>query len=380
MRVRWGLGQYSRRMDDRSTSAPGDYDDRTMLSDRHRTIFSVSEDFFAAAGTELRAEFPEATIERIGPEAGRLTTRTAAISTVAEACRQRPIVFVRHLMRERIAIPVTEAGCDGTAVVGEVQGLVEREASGRQIALQVWSSGSSPTGFRADELWRAVAAALRERGYEVTRANQAEIVSVCMLPGAVHVGLNGRSEALVDWPGGRVGLARSPEQVSRSEFKLEELFKVFDISLPVGGTALDLGASPGGWARLLLGRGLDVWAVDPAALDSRIAGDPHLHHARMTAGPFLARTERYFDVVVNDMRMEPSRSCQVMLDAARRLRPGGLAIMTLKLSGHDPLEMVEASLWSLERRYDIVHARQLFHNRNEVSVVARRKEIQVERV
>ena len=73
------------------------------------------------------------------------------------------------------------------------------------------------------------------------------------------------------------------------------------------------------------------------------------------------------------MRMTAALSCEVMLVAARRLKPGGLAIVTLKRSPHEPLTTVHASLAILRRAYDILHARQLFHNRNEVTVVARRR-------
>ena len=74
------------------------------------------------------------------------------------------------------------------------------------------------------------------------------------------------------------------------------------------------------------------------------------------------------------MRMTAALSCAVMLEAARRLKPGGLAIVTLKISPREPLKTVSMSLRTLERAYELLHARQLRHNRNEVTVVARRRE------
>ena len=47
--------------------------------------------------------------------------------------------------------------------------------------------------------------------------------------------------------------------------------------------------------------------------------------------------------------------------------------MTLKLSRQDPLRAARESLRTLAREYEIVNVRQLFHNRNEVSIVVRRK-------
>lgn len=186
------------------------------------------------------------------------------------------------------------------------------------------------------------------------------------------MGLTPRSHSLSDWPGGRVRLAKDPHQVSRAELKLDELFKVFDLPLPDGGRALDLGASPGGWARVLRQRGFTVWAVDPAELSPRLSADPKVHHVPTTAGNFLAETGLTFDLVVNDMRMVATRSSGVMLDAARRLEPGGLAVMTMKVSTRGALREVQKGLQILERAYDVLFARQLHHNRNEITVVARR--------
>jgi 23S rRNA (cytidine2498-2'-O)-methyltransferase len=72
------------------------------------------------------------------------------------------------------------------------------------------------------------------------------------------------------------------------------------------------------------------------------------------------------------MRMDPVMTCQVMLDVAERLRPGALAVVTLKVGSRRPVETVRRCLALLRRRYAVVHARQLHHNRHEVTVVARR--------
>lgn len=167
-------------------------------------------------------------------------------------------------------------------------------------------------------------------------------------------------------------MKRSASQISRAEFKLEEALQVLDVSLPDAGYALDLGASPGGWTRLLRARGLTVYAVDPAPLHPRIEEDPQVVHVPATAGVFLGQTSRLFDLAVNDMRMTPERSCSVMLRASPHLRPSGTMIMTLKIAPRRPLPIVDRCLKMLGQEYALLHARQLYHNRNEVTVVARR--------
>jgi 23S rRNA (cytidine2498-2'-O)-methyltransferase len=239
------------------------------------------------------------------------------------------------------------------------------------VSLQVWASGSEPPALpvRMDEFWKLLAEGLRDEEVEVGRAGHEHVLSVCVTPGGIVIGSNRRDSALSDWPGGRVRLAKPKGQISRSEFKLEELLRSNEITLPEG-VALDLGASPGGWTRILRERGMTVWAIDPGNLDPRLVADRGVHHVRTTAGSFFHTSERTFDLIVNDMRMTPALSTELMLTASGHLNPSGMIIQTLKISPHHGLEMVRNALSTLRRRYDIDLVRQLHHNRNEVTVVA----------
>lgn len=335
-----------------------------------RVIFSAQSDYLQAAIQELSSTFPSARVVRLAAETGFIEAPTLDIAAVARACRNRPLVFVRHLFQEDRRL----AGVDQDAIGAELDRLVNRLDPGTPHALQVWADGTLPPGLRTDELWRALARRIESRGHVIERANGDQTISVCLTPHESTIGLNPPAFALADWPGGRVGLAKSDAQVSRSEFKLEELFKTAGLALPSRGTALDLGASPGGWTRILRRHGFSVWAVDPAALDPRVAVDPGVHHVRTTAGSYLAGPagrDREFDLIVNDMRMVPELSCQIMRQAAPRVARGGHAIVTLKLTPSSAVRTVEGCLRILGRAYDVVFARQLFHNRNEVTVVAR---------
>jgi 23S rRNA (cytidine2498-2'-O)-methyltransferase len=345
----------------------------TSPSAAPRIIFSAAEDFMTAAREELAEAFGTgATFEQLGHDTGSIAARGQDIAQVAEACRRHPLVFIRHLMREVRRLPPMH-GPDAPQVIAEaVLALAREHEAPTTFALHVWLSvGTPPPGFRPDELWRAIAETLTGAGYTVTRGNQDMIVSVCVTPAGVILGYNARADALADWPGGRVGLARSAAQISRAEFKLEELFTLYPLTLPSQGIVLDLGASPGGWARIMRTRGLAVWAVDPARLDPRLASDRGLHYAQMTAAAFLAQTRTYFDLILNDMRMDANLSCQQMIAAAPRLRPDGYAIITLKLPVQRPRAEVARAFGILERAYTVVFARQLFHNRHEVTVVVR---------
>lgn len=71
-----------------------------------------------------------------------------------------------------------------------------------------------------------------------------------------------------------------------------------------------LGAAPGGWSRICLKLGARVTAVDPAELDESIR--PKLQHFRMTTQEFLNENTQSFDFILNDMRMEPEESAELI--------------------------------------------------------------------
>jgi 23S rRNA (cytidine2498-2'-O)-methyltransferase len=153
--------------------------------------------------------------------------------------------------------------------------------------------------------------------------------------------------------------------------------EVFGVTLPSKGRVLDLGAAPGGWTRLLLEAGLQVVAVDPANLDPRLARQPRLEHYRGYAETFLeeaVKTRKSFDLILNDMRMDARDAARLLAQASRCLqRDDGFVISVFKLPHAtreiDPLATLRAALALLSRSYAVVQARQLFHNRQEVTVL-----------
>ncbi len=335
-------------------------------------MFSVAEDSFGSAVRELREEFGRALrVERVGPDLGVIATATPKVGEVAAACARRPLVFLRHLSVEMARVQSADAAETG-AVSAAALSVVTGQLTCSTLAVHTWVSGAPRIGYRSGDLFNLLARDLAECGISVTHAGQQHILSCGITRSGVCIGLNRADDSLADWPAGRVRLARDEAQVSRAEFKLEELFQLFPLELPAKGQAVDLGASPGGWTRILRQRGMTVWAVDPGDLHPRVAADSGVHHARTTAGEFFRSTGKTFDLAVNDMRMDPLRTSEVMIDAARHLRPGGLAIVTLKTGNRQPVEVVRRCLTILGRAYEITWARQLHHNRHEVTVVARR--------
>ena len=272
-----------------------------------RLLYSTAEDYLNPATDELRELFPDAAFTVLGPDLGAIEAEGLSIGDLATACREAPTVFIRHLMREVTFLPLASATDLDTVVDAALDAWTDLPLQ-PEVTLQVWGSGDVDLPFRTDELRHDLAEALEEEGTAVARAGKEQVLGVVATVSGLSIGLNSVGNGLSDWPGGRVRLAKPKGQISRSEFKLEELFRVHDPGLPKGGTAIDLGASPGGWTRILRQHGFTVWAVDPGRLDQRLDGDRGITHVRNTAGPFLASTSVTADLIVNDMRMDPGLS------------------------------------------------------------------------
>ena len=79
-------------------------------------------------------------------------------------------------------------------------------------------------------------------------------------------------------------------------------------------------------------------------------------------------------MIANDMRMDAREAARLLVRAQRYLQADGFVISTLKLPHAtreiDPLKILKEALSMLNKRYAIVQARQLFHNRQEVTIIA----------
>jgi 23S rRNA (cytidine2498-2'-O)-methyltransferase len=321
------------------------------------------------------------------PQASPLQNATTLMRLTAE---QRPI-FVRHLAPVQAIVNLSNTEDD----IGELAlvianlprfTMLER---GQRFAVQtrIVQTGSEPTlagpnkrAYSSGHVNQLIAAAIAEKTGTVESIKKPQVVvSLLSTTEKGYAGISLAKDNLSDWPGGARHFAQTSEQISRSEFKLLEALEVFGVTLPSKGWALDLGAAPGGWTRLLLEAGMSVVAVDPAKLDSCLAGHPRLEHYRGFARMYLEESikrGRKFDVITNDMRMDAREAGRLLVEASACLRTDSFIISVLKLPHAtleiDPLKNLKEALRLLNKHFGIVEARQLFHNRQEVTVLTAR--------
>ncbi|HOU11746.1 MAG TPA: SAM-dependent methyltransferase [Anaerolineae bacterium] len=338
-----------------------------MLQTDHRAILTSSPTSGHAALNEIRALVPGARLLRwLEPGVGLLEFEIDW-NTLAVRLREQLPVFCRHICPIQAHVPLRQIATDLDALA---------QASRQFIPLLDVTHPFSVQTRLFDEGWpyarydvnERLSQMLIEHGLALDVRCPEQVFSVVLTPGEGYLGVSRAVDNLSDWAGGVRRFRWEPEQISRAEFKLLEALEVFKLHLPAGGVALDLGAAPGGWTRIARQHGLRVIAVDPGDLDQRIAADPLVRHIRQTAQSYLPKTTVQFDIILNDMRMDARDSAQIMLAALDHLRADGWALLTLKLPERKAEVVAAAALALLRADCHVIGARQLFHNRSEITV------------
>jgi 23S rRNA (cytidine2498-2'-O)-methyltransferase len=174
------------------------------------------------------------------------------------------------------------------------------------------------------------------------------------------------------WPGGMMPLELPPDAVSRAWLKMEEALRWSSLPIPPSSRVAELGSAPGGASQALLSHGLIVMGVDPAEMDARVLANPNFTHLRRRAVEVRRREFRRVHWLTADMNVAPSYT----LDAVEAIvthpevNIRGMLI-TLKLfqwqmAREIPSYLDRVRSWG----YNLVSARQLQHDRQEICVAA----------
>jgi len=334
-------------------------------------LLTAAPAYLEPAWQELRRGVPGAAgkLERAPLAPGILLARLpGSFLELAGRWSANPPIFVRHIAPVHVSLPdptlrtILEA--TESTLLAHLDPALTFSVQTRVVAQDT----AGPRPFDLNQAASDLVIRLREAPLDVRRPQQVLSVLIASSPPTAYLGLSLAAHNLSDWAGGERRFRREPGQISRAEFKLLEALEHFRVALPAGGQALDLGAAPGGWTRVLRQRGLTVTAVDPAELHPSLLADPGLRHRRMSAESYLAAGPGQFDLLLNDMRLDARDSARLTVAFAPYLSHAGWAIMTLKLPTHGLDSALRGAFDILRRAYHIAGARQLFHNRQEVTL------------
>jgi 23S rRNA (cytidine2498-2'-O)-methyltransferase len=177
------------------------------------------------------------------------------------------------------------------------------------------------------------------------------------------------------WPGGMFPLELPADAVSRAWLKMEEALRWSRLPVRRGARVAEIGCAPGGAAQALLGRGCEVLGVDPADVHPRVRDHPNFRHVRGRAREIRRREFRKVRWLVVDINAAPPVTLDVVEDIVshRQVQVRGL-LLTLKLADWTLADQLAE--WGVRIRgwgFNIVRARQLVHNRQEICVAALQK-------
>ena len=302
------------------------------------------------------------------------------------------LIFARQKLVQFAELPTLGAGTSTRPDrVGAIRDAIAAASSAPNVARALPfgdvvvetpdSDEAKPLAGLARALGNALRAGLRESGHLTPRDTPARA--------RLHVLLTSGDQAHLaiahafdrsDQPMGILRLRMHPQAPSRSALKLEEAFlTLLDDDeraawLRDGMHAADLGAAPGGWSWVLMRNGLHVTSVDNGPLAQHLLDGGRVEHLR--ADGFTWHPKRTLDWMVCDMVEQPRRVAERM---AAWLREGWCrrTVFNLKLPMKKRWDETRQCLALFEQQVGRPvewRARQLYHDREEITVFAHLRE------
>lgn len=206
-----------------------------------------------------------------------------------------------------------------------------------------------------------------------------DMVLDCVLvePDEWWVGYHRAGHVASRWPGGMMPLELPDDAVSRAWLKMEEALRWSELPIRARARCAEIGSSPGGASQALLARGVRVLGIDPAEMHPLVLAHPHFTHLRRRASGVRRREFRKVRWLTADMNVAPNYTLDVVADIVTHAEVNvrGM-LLTLKLFEWKLADDLPEYLDRIRRwGFNWVEARQLQHNRQEVTVAALKKSL-----
>ena len=249
------------------------------------------------------------------------------------------------------------------------------------------------SGYSAKDIEVQVGTALEHDGYNIDIARPSVLAYAVLLNSVCYAGyvsLDGIRREFID-----TFRFYKHKEISRAEFKLVEAFDTFRPKAPR--IAIDLGAAPGGWSLCLARSGAAVVAIDSAELeygkiinagiDAVAAKNPHgvrLNMERLRQGTIVhlkcgfQKAEKCLeggiaDMLTIDINSGGIASSDAVLRYSRFMKKGAYLIMTVKCIMRSVPKYMREVEGILGGKFRILQWKVLPHNRQEITLFARKK-------
>ena len=294
-------------------------------------------------------------------------------AALSRALPWRSLVFAR----QKLQLLATLEGLDPADRISPILAVLGNARFGELVVEHPDSDVHKPLAGLARAFGNALRPALRKAGILGPRDDTRHPrLHVCLVAGDRLFLASGDPGDSAPWPMGVPRLRLHRDAPSRSALKLEEaLLVMLDADerarlLRPGMHAADLGAAPGGWTWVLVREGLEVSAIDNGPLRQHVMDSGRVQHLREDG--FRWQPPRPLDWMVCDMVEQPRRVASRM---AAWFREGWCrnAVFNLKLPmkkrWHET-QLCLAQFATEAGRPLEIRARQLYHDREEITVLA----------
>lgn len=334
-------------------------------------IGTANQQYAPYAIEELRRLLEGAGFTQLAPGEVFLMNSPLGREETLQAIHRNEPIFLRHVQPVDRTIEIT-----GNATDLELLSDMVRHAvltfEHKRTAVHVRRTSKTAFVYSAADTKAVLDAVLEEIDAEPVVQDPEVIIAIYAADKELYIGFGTPRDMLSDWPGGSVRFQREEGQISRAKFKLLEAERTFGLQYAKHQQALDIGAAPGGWTSLLLERGLRVTAVDPAELHPSLFAYPTLTYLKSNASDAKLKDDTY-DLLVCDMSWSPMQMCRLIIDLKSALKKGATAIITVKLMHRKPMQTIRDVVSRLSTEFVLQKAKQLFHNREEITLYLTKK-------
>jgi 23S rRNA (cytidine2498-2'-O)-methyltransferase len=327
-------------------------------------IGTANQGFAQYALEEIRRLFPDLKFQYLeSGEVFRFQTATPQADLVRRLQENEPI-FLRHIqpIDQEVTIARTLEDLEKIKALASAESHFQQ---GEKVAIQVRKQSGIDFAYTPAQIKEALN--IEQFGVVLVPREADWILSLYLSAEKLYWGISCSADNLSDWSGGAVRFQKEAAQISRAKFKLLEAEIAFAINFRQFQNALDVGAAPGGWTDFLLERDLRVTAVDPGKLDAALLKNPRLTYLPRNAEnvDFPAQS---FDLLVCDMNGSPNQTAKLIARLLPVLKSGGTLLLTIKLMHKKPFQAMKETLATLGSRIVLIRAKQLFHNREELTL------------
>ena len=347
-----------------------------MINNIKKAAFSFNEKYVSQALNEIKGSseaLKNAGLKYIGGAVGGFqlaefeTGRTELVSAIKSA----ELVFVRHCCTYEYEYEIQV----DTEPISELADLLIKRM-GDNPDLTAFSIQGRAFEQKEKALLDSIREELEEKllseGKTLEVKYPEQIISLYLKDNVLMAGVGLPSENLSRWSGGMAHYKQETWEVSRSMYKLMEAFEVFQITTAGGEKVLDLGASPGGWSSVMMRRGMRVTAVDTEEMSEKIKDQKALEFIKANIEE-VDLGDKVFDILVSDMSLNATKMAKAFCRAAKWLKDDGYAVVTVKLSADKPVKSLTDVKKIYSEIFEILGCKQLFHNREEVTLYLKKK-------